>query len=209
MSKNQSIFCIIAATIMGIAGIAIMANLAQSPVGEGDGSTDALFDMTAFDVIPEPNLIVKWPTDYEISSIDPNAFTITFSPVSKANPEPIPEPAFDDLLDAIEQVESGGDANAVGDCQEVGPYQLTKIYVDDVNEILGKNEYTYDDRWDRDKSREMVTIYLHWYHEIGGYISENKRFEAMSRIHNGGPDGYKKPSTIPYWLKVKERLEAK
>ena len=26
--------------------------------------------------------------------------------------------------------------------------------------------------------------------------------EDIARIHNGGPNGYKKQSTIPYWKKV-------
>ena len=44
---------------------------------------------------------------------------------------------FEDLLDAIESVESGGNANAVGDNNRaVGSFQIWKIYVDDVNRII-------------------------------------------------------------------------
>ena len=119
---------------------------------------------------------------------------------------------FDDLLDAIEWVESKDDANAIGDNgNAVGAYQIWKIYVDDVNRIFKTWRphpfqrmyiYTYADRFNKEKSREMVTIYLKHY-------GKNKSFEAMARIHNGGPNGWKKECTKPYWLKIKARMELK
>ena len=108
-------------------------------------------------------------------------------------------PSFEDLLDAIEFVESGGDSNAVGDNgNAIGSFQIWKIYVDDVNRILGNDKYSYTDRLDRSKSRDMATIYLNHY---GG------TFEEMARKFNGGPNGHKKEATLKYWVKVKERLE--
>ena len=117
------------------------------------------------------------------------------------------------LLDAIEQVESGGDPNAVGDGGEaVGSFQIHKIYVDDVNRIntFGP-KYSYDDRYDKDKSREMTKAYLCWYIRFTRGIWkkpewEGRRWEYMARIHNGGPDGWKKESTKAYWEKVKAVL---
>jgi hypothetical protein len=124
-------------------------------------------------------------------------------------------PSFDDLLDAIEWVESKGDADAVGDNgRAVGAYQLHKIYVDEVNRLLGNETYSYEDRWDKAKSRQMTHIYL-LYHAFTAqtelrlleYKGSFGRFEILARIHNGGPQGYKKESTKAYWLKVKERME--
>ena len=130
----------------------------------------------------------------------------------------VEEHAFEDLLDAIEWVESKGDANAIGDGGEaVGCMQIHKIYVDDVNRIMAYNEFKYPDydqnlerihyipftcddcRRDRQRSRAMVRIYLKHY---GG------TFEEMARKHNGGPQGHKKESTKEYWEKVKNRLSA-
>lgn len=119
------------------------------------------------------------------------------------------EPArtFDDLLDAIEWVESKGDPWAVGDNgNAVGAYQIHKIYVDDVNRISGYREhgnrkiypYAYTDRANPQKSREIVTVYLKHY---GGTCEE------MARTHNGGPRGPWKESTKAYWIKVKARME--
>jgi len=108
-------------------------------------------------------------------------------------------PSFEDLLDAIEFVESGGNASAIGDNgNAVGSFQIWKIYVDDVNRIRGNDKYSYTDRLDRSKSRDMATIYLNHY---GG------TFEEMARKFNGGPNGHKKEATLKYWVKVKERLE--
>ena len=46
-------------------------------------------------------------------------------------------PTFEDLLDAIEWVESKGYPNAIGDGgKAAGDFQIHKIYVDDVNRIL-------------------------------------------------------------------------
>lgn len=114
---------------------------------------------------------------------------------------------FDDLLDAIEWVESKGDPNAIGDNgKAVGAYQIHKIYIDDVNRIYN-TRYTYDNRLDRVKSRRMVRLYTNWYsfkHELHGPVY----FEFVARTHNGGPDGWKKESTKPYWEKVRARMES-
>ena len=105
-----------------------------------------------------------------------------------------------DLLNAIAEVESGDEADAVGDNgKAVGAYQIWKIYVDDVNRISKKN-YTYEDRKSKKKSREMVKIFLNHY---GGTTEE------MARKHNGGPKGHKKKATLKYWRKIKAELEKK
>jgi hypothetical protein len=107
---------------------------------------------------------------------------------------------IDDLLSAICQVESNCNSGAIGDnSKAIGAYQLWRIYVDDVCRISGK-KFTYADRLNKDKSREMVKIYLEHY-------GKGKGLEAMARIHNGGPKGDKKQSTVKYWQKIKVILE--
>jgi len=136
---------------------------------------------------------------------------------------PTNNPDIYDLLDAIEQVESGGNSNAVGDNGEaIGSFQIHKIYVDDVNRLIKaepirynwagpRSLYTYEDRWDREKSRAMTYIYILHYSSIAEWSGAERptimeRFEAMARIHNGGPNGYKKKSTKAYWQKVKAAM---
>ena len=101
------------------------------------------------------------------------------------------------LIQAIEQVESGGDCNAIGDNgQAVGCLQIWPIMVDDVNRISGR-KYTYADRYSRQKSYEMFEIYMN--HYCNGFTDEQ-----IARCWNGGPKGYLKESTKVYWAKVKE-----
>lgn len=136
----------------------------------------------------------------------------------------------DRLLNAICQVESGngkylkGDkSKRTGEYRAIGAFQLWKCYVDDVNNIL-KNKgiskrYTYTDRWNYQKSKEMVIIYLKHYGrqfeidseryitkyrpELKGKIRVYCNDMVLSMIHNGGPKGYQKKSTLKYWEKIK------
>ena len=118
----------------------------------------------------------------------------------------------EELLDAIEQVESNCNPNAIGDKgNAVGSFQIWKIYVKDVNRILDlnnvKRKYTYEDRYSRKKSREMVRIYLEHYGKRYEKLTGKEATEEIySRIHNGGVNGWKKRVTIPYWGKVKKHL---
>ena len=108
---------------------------------------------------------------------------------------------LDDLLDAIEQVESGGESdpdNAVGDGgKAIGAYQLHEIYVRDANRILGWYRFRYEDRRNRAKSREMTSIVIQHYGK--GDI------ETMARAHKCPTARYKE-STKPYWNKIKAVL---
>ena len=113
----------------------------------------------------------------------------------------------DRLLDAIEQVESGCNADAIGDNgNAIGSFQIWKIYVDDVNRILGEDRYTYSDRMSRSLSRQMVRVYIDHY-TTEKRLKRESTLEDMARNHNGGPNGYKKECTKKYWIKVKRRLK--
>ena len=107
------------------------------------------------------------------------------------------------LFSAIILVESGGNVNAVGDNgNAVGPAQIWKIVIDDVNRIA-KTNYTYEDRKSVEKSFEVFTIYTNYY-------IKKKRLpdtaENRSRLWNGGPNGADSAKTLRYWHKVKSKL---
>lgn len=107
------------------------------------------------------------------------------------------------LLPAIEQVESSGNQNAVGDKgKAVGILQIHTVMVDDVNRIAGERRWTYADRLDADKSRAMFRTYSDHY-------SRNASDEVVSRRWNGGPRGDRKPATVGYWNRVRTAMEAK
>lgn len=104
------------------------------------------------------------------------------------------------LFNAIAQVESDRGATSEN------IYQIRKIYVKDVNRF-SVNYYYEDDVKDKDKSERMMCDY--WYRYASLYrVKENKpvTYEVLARIHNGGPNGYEKASTVGYWRKVRNVL---
>ncbi len=62
------------------------------------------------------------------------------------------------FISALIEVESMGKDSAVGKNNDVGVLQITPIYVEEANRILGERKYTLDDRLDRYKSIEMFTV---------------------------------------------------
>ena len=111
------------------------------------------------------------------------------------------------LIPALIQVESGGDWKAIGDKGKAyGGLQLWKIYIKDVNRIARTN-YTHNDAFDEEKAKEIVRIYLINYGKRYERLTgKTATYEVLSRIHNGGPNGWKKESTIKYWNKVKDKI---
>ena len=109
------------------------------------------------------------------------------------------------VVEAIIYVESKGNDNAVskdGTC--VGPMQIKKIVVDDCNEyckIIGSNKrFTYNDRFNREKSIEMFIL-------IQKRYNKSNDIEKAIRIWNGGCN-YKKEKTEKYYKLVMEKYKA-
>ena len=112
------------------------------------------------------------------------------------------------LIEALIQVESRGNDSCVGDrhliVPSIGCLQIRPIMVREVNRILkklGKNKrYKNKDRYSREKSIEMFTIWRDFHHK-------NDSNEIIARCWNGGPKGWKRKSTLHYWNKVKKALK--
>jgi len=113
------------------------------------------------------------------------------------------------LIAALIAIESGGNNNAQGQANEYGCLQIKPIAVEDVNRILrlrgDDRVFTLEDRGDREKSVEMLRIYL------GHYVNENRighepRMSDYARVWKGGPNGYLDPATLPYWEKVQRKM---
>lgn len=113
-----------------------------------------------------------------------------------------------DFYKAIATVESNNNDQAVGDKgRAVGRYQIWKIVVDDVNRIIGKKHFTYEDRKDPIKAKQMCAIYIAHYSRVYERKTGKKATaEIKARIWNGGPNGWRKESTQKYWNKVKACL---
>lgn len=110
------------------------------------------------------------------------------------------------VMNAIIQVESKGNPkahNRNGDC--VGILQITKVCVRECNNILKerdiKKRYTYTDRWDADKSKEMFRLFQSKYNPTGD-------MEKAARLWNGGINYKRNPrKTNKYWAAVKRKLK--
>ena len=115
-------------------------------------------------------------------------------------------PRHVDLLDAMCEVESNCDPTQVGQDGEIGWYQILPDFWTDALEhdpsIGGKYE---DVAKDKEYAEKVILAYWDRYATIDrlGRIPTD---EDRARIHNKGPNGYKKESSIPYWNKVKAIL---
>lgn len=115
------------------------------------------------------------------------------------------------FIAALIAVESGGNDHAIGDNgQAVGCLQIHTCVVEDVNRVLysARAPYRYHrhDRQFRKSSVSICRIYLAKY-ATKERLGREPSLEDLARIWNGGPDGYKKPATAPYWIKVRTAME--
>ena len=106
------------------------------------------------------------------------------------------------VMDAIIQVESEGNPNAVSG-NSVGAMQITPILVKDCNDILKKQKsnkrYTMADRYSVAKSKEMFLI-------IQKYYNPENDIEKAIRLWNGGVK-YSTRATNRYYKKVLAQMK--
>ena len=115
-------------------------------------------------------------------------------------------------FDAIRKQETGCEKdplNAVGDGgRSIGPYQIMREYYSDAverNPELGKR-IKYEDLkgpGSVEKSEEIMQAYANRY-TTAKRLGREPTFEDAARIHNGGPNGYKKSCTVKYFECVKK-----
>jgi hypothetical protein len=109
------------------------------------------------------------------------------------------------LVLALIQVESGGVDDLIGDNGKAyGCLQIHEDYVKDVAEESGI-PYAHEEAFHRAMAIDMFEIYMQRY-ATKYRLGREPTLEDMARIHNGGPNGWKKESTKPYWEKVKKLL---
>ena len=112
----------------------------------------------------------------------------------------------DRLLAAICTVESNCNDDAVGDGGDsIGAYQIQYAYWKDATDFDKSIGGSYQDCKNSEYSRKIVLAYWSRYATITR-VGEEVTDEDRARIHNGGPNGYKKNSTEKYWTKVKAVL---
>jgi hypothetical protein len=115
------------------------------------------------------------------------------------------------FLTILIQVESGGDKTVVGDQKlkhhAYGVCQIRQPYLDDVNKFA-RTHYTLAQIADNEGlSRWAVQVYVKHYGERYTKLTgQPLTMEIAARIHNAGPNGWKKSSTDAYWMKFKRLL---
>ena len=106
------------------------------------------------------------------------------------------------VMEAIILVESEGNPRAVSG-NSAGAMQITPILVQECNDILkargSKKQYTLDDRFDVEKSKEMFLL-------IQSQHNKTNDVEKAIRSWNGGPR-YGVRSTNRYYRKVLQRMK--
>lgn len=99
--------------------------------------------------------------------------------------------AYDKLIDAIFNYESGRNPNAYNKKEgAVGGLQIRQCRIDHYNELTGKN-YTLDEMYDFDKAKE---VFLHF--------AKGKSYEQAAKNWNGSG-----PMTIDYWNHVQPLIK--
>ena len=104
------------------------------------------------------------------------------------------------LISALIIVESSGNDLAIGDNgRAVGPLQIHRGVVQDVNRFTGSN-YRWQQMTNRVQARAVCEAYLKHY-------GRGATTEQLARRWNGGPTGDCKSATEAYWAKVKKQLK--
>jgi hypothetical protein len=119
----------------------------------------------------------------------------------------------------VKRENPAGDVNAVGDKhlrhKAYGLLQIRKPYLDDVNKIAGKDvkavwgktELTLADMKNPEMARWAFLVYL-WYYGEQYERTTGKVPTATiyARIHNGGPNGWQRKSTLAYARAVVQNI---
>lgn len=131
------------------------------------------------------------------------------SPAPRGLPAGAPECAgnysLEEILAAIRGVETGGEQHggrfALGDGGlALGPFQIQRSHWIDAG-LPGRYEDCRDPAYAR---REVLAYWERWCPQA---LARNDA-EVLARVHNGGPRGAAKDSTLAYWDRTRTRLAA-
>ena len=136
------------------------------------------------------------------------------APVAPKEPTPagITYGKWPELVKAIIQVESDGYDRAIGDRnltnKAYGCMQIRKPVCVDVNRVFGTTLTPEAMLGNRQLSIDTFYNYMTIY-ATQKQLARAVTHQDRARIWNGGPAGWKKLATIPYWSKVTVHIPAK
>ena len=104
-------------------------------------------------------------------------------------------------------VESSCTPDKIGKANEIGWYQILPCFWYDAVEHDPSIGGVYEDvARDKEYAEKVILAYWARYATIKR-LGREPTDEDRARIHNKGPNGYKKDSSIDYWNKVKALLD--
>ena len=110
------------------------------------------------------------------------------------------------LILALIAVESGGNDHAWGDNGRAwGCLQITAAVMEDVQRIRPQDRYL--NAFVREDAIWICRTYLDHY-VTRSRIGHAPTLQDYARCWVGGPDGWKKECSKPYWVKVKKALSS-
>lgn len=93
---------------------------------------------------------------------------------------------------ALVEVECERDPRARSSKNAIGPFQITNIYVNEINRLYNTN-FTFEDAWDFDKALTMFKM-------MNDYYNPNRDIDKAIKLHNPGAGSW-------YNKRIKERME--
>ena len=105
----------------------------------------------------------------------------------------------------------------MGPLQIQSPYQFDalkvfgKVYIDYVDPIDNEIYVTRDQCNNFEYSKSIAILYARRYMKtaLDETLIPLQEAEKIARNHNGGPYGFRKDATVPFWEKVLERIVEK
>ena len=136
--------------------------------------------------------------------------------VAASDPQPVAGYSWRELLDALREVETGGQPRgglgAVGDGgAALGPLQIHEVYhLDAAERDAALTSYascgsslSYSERVVRAYMSRYASAQLQRLETGSGTLED---CEVVARIHNGGPRGHQREATAPYWSRARRIL---
>jgi len=107
----------------------------------------------------------------------------------------------------LSAVESGNNPDKVGDAHlrhpAYGIYQVRQPMLTDVGKLTGVYWRAEDIAQRPDAADWAIQVYTkHWI----AFYSLPHTYETYARIHNGGPRGWERESTLPFWREFEDEL---
>lgn len=93
---------------------------------------------------------------------------------------------------ALVEVECERNPNAKSNKNAIGPFQITEVYVAEINRLYNTN-FIFEDAWDLNKSIKMFEL-------MNDYYNPNRDIDKAIQIHNPGAGSW-------YAKRIKERMK--